>query len=208
MAEFQEAGLGPEELARHGDDDHVAVADVAVGAVLRTGYVLFDDGVAGQRPVELEALLGVDRRECGAGLVRGVDAGDVHAAAGVDRLDDGGQAHVRTGGVDLRGVADDGELRLLQAGGGDRLTHLRLVPDQVDGGGVQAGQTEPGGEQRGGRDVVLAAGDHGVDGVLLVSCCDRGLEGGVVVRVHGEDLCGQRAHGVGDYAAFAFVGGD
>lgn len=74
MPELQEPRLGAEQLACHRDDDHVAVAHIAVGAVLRTRHILLDHGVGCQRPVEFQPFFGVNRVHRRARLFQGVDA--------------------------------------------------------------------------------------------------------------------------------------
>lgn len=207
VSEFQEPGLGAEQLPGHRDDDHFSVAHISVGAVLRTGHVLFEDRVAGERAVEFEPFFGVHRGQCRARLLDAVDARDVHAAAGIDGLDDRGEPDVRTGLFEVRRVAHDHESRHFQASLGHRLAHFPLVPDLIDGCGGQGRQSETRRQLRGTGYVVFTSGHHGMNRVSLMGFHDSGLEGGVVIGVHRDYLGGKRAHRVGDYATPFLIGG-
>lgn len=81
------------------------------------------------------------------------------------------------------------------------------MPDLVDGGGGQGGQSETCRQLCGTGYVVFTSGHHGMNRVSLMGFHDGGLKGGIVIGIHRDYLGGKGAYCVGNYATLSLIGG-
>ncbi len=187
LAELHEVRLRTEHLGGHREEHRLAVEDVALHAHLGAVEVLLDQHRTGG-PAEVGPGVLTDPAVGRQQFLGRVDAADVAAAGGVDRLDHGGEADVRGDGGDGRLVGQFGVPRHPQARGTGVVAHQPLVAQRGGGARRQAGQVQPVRDPGDHVHVELETGHDAHQRPLPVQFGDGLGQRDLVVGVHHEQL--------------------